>query len=221
METNEPQAPTSTTQAAPAQQAPPQTATPPASTPLAAAPVPAVPVPAVPVPAGPGMSRRRVLGGVVVAGAAAPVLAACGGGGETSTGDDPTEEPTPEEETPSAEDTPAEEESPAGEDGPGGAALAKTSEIPVGGGMAFVEQKVVVTQPEQGTFKAFTGVCTHKGCTIDKVESGKIACPCHGSTFDIATGKPVTGPNGMPASAITALKAMEVAVDGDEIRMKA
>jgi Rieske Fe-S protein len=28
-----------------------------------------------------------------------------------------------------------------------------------------------VTQPEAGDFKAFTAVCTHQGCLVDRVES--------------------------------------------------
>lgn len=46
---------------------------------------------------------------------------------------------------------------------PGGEALAKTSDIPVGGGKVFGEQEVVVTQPKEGEFKGFSAICTHKG----------------------------------------------------------
>src|SRR5690349_10767666 len=43
-------------------------------------------------------------------------------------------------------------------------ALAKTSDIPVNGGKIFGDHGVVVTQPVAGEFKAFSCVCTHKGC---------------------------------------------------------
>jgi nitrite reductase/ring-hydroxylating ferredoxin subunit len=66
-----------------------------------------------------------------------------------------------------------------------GSPLAKTSEIPVGGGKIFDEARVVVTQPTAGTFKAFSGVCTHQGCLVNKIESGVISCPCHGSEFTL------------------------------------
>ncbi len=51
-----------------------------------------------------------------------------------------------------------------------GAALGATADIPVGGGKIFNDQKVVVTQPEAGQFKAFSAVCTHQGCIVSSVE---------------------------------------------------
>lgn len=87
----------------------------------------------------------------------------------------------------------------------GGTPLGPVSQIPVGGGMAFPKNEVVVTQPEKGTLKAFSAVCTHVGCICDKVSDGTIDCPCHGSKFAIATGKPVAGPapSALPAREIT------------------
>ena len=79
-----------------------------------------------------------------------------------------------------------------------GTLLAATSRIPVGGGVAFTEEKVVVTQPVKGEFKAFSAVCTHVGCICDKVANGTIDCPCHGSTFKITNGAVVTGPATAP-----------------------
>lgn len=70
--------------------------------------------------------------------------------------------------------------------------------IPVGGGKVFADQKVVVTQPTEGEFKAFTAVCTHKGCTVANVSDGTINCGCHGSKFDIATGEVKNGPATKP-----------------------
>ena len=70
--------------------------------------------------------------------------------------------------------------------------------IPVGGGKVFADQKVVVTQPTEGDFKAFTAVCTHKGCTVADVSGGTINCGCHGSKFDIATGEVRNGPAAKP-----------------------
>lgn len=73
-------------------------------------------------------------------------------------------------------------------------ALAKTSEIPVGGGKIFADEKVVVTQPTAGTFKAFSAVCTHAGCTVTSVASGTINCKCHASAFSASDGSPKGGP---------------------------
>ncbi len=79
-----------------------------------------------------------------------------------------------------------------------GTLLGLVKDIPVGGGMVFMEQKVVVTQPAKGVFKAFSAVCTHVGCVCNKVANGTIDCPCHGSEFKITDGAVVTGPAPAP-----------------------
>lgn len=86
-----------------------------------------------------------------------------------------------------------------------GTLLALVKDIPVGGGMVFANQKVVVTQPAKGVFKAFSAVCTHVGCVCNQVANGTINCPCHGSEFKISDGAVVTGPAPapLPARAIT------------------
>jgi Rieske Fe-S protein len=82
------------------------------------------------------------------------------------------------------------------------AALAKTSDVPVGGGTILNDKKIVITQPQSGTFKAFTAVCTHAGCTVGSVSGGTINCPCHGSKFNIATGAVVNGPAASPLAPV-------------------
>jgi len=72
--------------------------------------------------------------------------------------------------------------------------VASTTDIPVGGGMVISRVNLVVTQPVAGEFKAFSTVCPHVGCVLDKVANGTIDCPCHGSTFRISDGAVVTGP---------------------------
>ncbi len=72
------------------------------------------------------------------------------------------------------------------------------ADVPVGGGIVLEGIKTVVTQPTEGDYKAFSAVCTHQGCLVDKVEGGKIVCPCHGSQFDIATGAVAQGPATQP-----------------------
>jgi Rieske Fe-S protein len=80
----------------------------------------------------------------------------------------------------------------------GNGALATTSEIPVGSGKIFTSEKVVVTQPTSGEFKAFSAVCTHMGCLVNQVSNGTIDCPCHGSQYNITTGAVVAGPAPRP-----------------------
>ena len=85
-----------------------------------------------------------------------------------------------------------------GDTGTEGTLLADVSAIPLGEGTIFAAQKVVVTQPASGVYKAFSAVCTHAGCILDKVADGKIYCPCHGAIFAGATGVPVAGPTSVP-----------------------
>lgn len=69
-----------------------------------------------------------------------------------------------------------------------GQELAKTTDIPVGGGKIFKDEQVVVTQPEKDQFKAFTNICTHQQCPVASVSDGTINCNCHGSKFSIKDG---------------------------------
>ncbi|WP_189867004.1 Rieske (2Fe-2S) protein [Streptomyces poonensis] len=94
-----------------------------------------------------------------------------------------------------------------------GTELAKTSDIPEGGGKVFEGQGVVVTQPTAGTFKAFSSTCTHRGCAVQSVADGVINCPCHQSNFSITDGSVKSGP------AMTALPAKKITVDGDTIKL--
>jgi Rieske Fe-S protein len=82
-----------------------------------------------------------------------------------------------------------------------GTLLGATSQIPVGGGMIFASQKVVVTQPTAGTYKAFSSTCTHMGCQVNQVTGGLIECPCHGSHYSIVDGSVKAGPAPLPLPA--------------------
>ena len=85
---------------------------------------------------------------------------------------------------------------------PGASALASTSEVPDGGGKIIDGKNIVITQPQAGSFKAFTAVCTHQGCIVSSVSDGTIDCPCHGSKFSIKDGSVVNGPATAPLAAI-------------------
>ncbi len=138
-----------------------------------------------------GLSRRHALSGATLVGLGGPLLAACAG-------DDTATDPTP---------------GAAGSEPAGGGPLATTSDIEVGGGTIFADEKVVVTQPTEGDFKAFSSTCTHQGCQVASVSDGTINCTCHGSQFSIEDGSVSGGPAPGP------LAPVELSVKGDEISL--
>ncbi|MER5311725.1 Rieske (2Fe-2S) protein [Streptomyces sp. NPDC002773] len=150
--------------------------------------------------------------------AAAALTTGCGsdGGGDGGDGGTTTSAPATPSDTPSApatSSTATSAASPASPSPTGTPPLAATSEIPVGGGKVFAERKVVVTQPAAGEFKAFSAVCTHQGCLVNKVADGTIDCPCHGSKYRVADGSVVNGPATRP------LPAEQIIVSGESITL--
>jgi len=140
-------------------------------------------------------TRRGVLAGVGLVGLAGAVSACSSGGssssGTTSAGSAPT----------SAAGSAAAQSGGGSGSGTNASVLTTTSAIPVGGGKIFTAQKVVVTQPSSGEFKAFSAVCTHMGCIVNQISNGTIDCPCHGSQFSIKDGAVVAGPAPSPLPA--------------------
>ncbi|WP_240136240.1 Rieske (2Fe-2S) protein [Streptomyces sp. MUM 178J] len=92
-----------------------------------------------------------------------------------------------------------------------GTELAKTADIPEGGGKVVGD--VVITQPAAGQFKAFSSKCTHAGCAVKDVVDGTINCPCHGSKFDAQDGSVKGGPATSP------LAPASITVQGDSITL--
>ncbi|MFE0651316.1 Rieske (2Fe-2S) protein [Streptomyces sp. NPDC059534] len=129
-----------------------------------------------------GVARRTVVAAAGSAGLAA-ALAACGGGA-----DDKAADAAPKDVT-----------------------LARTGDIPVGGGKILADQGLVITQPKAGEFKAFSSKCTHAGCAVSSIKDGAIVCPCHQSHFDVSDGSVKSGPATAP------LPPTPIQVVGDEI----
>jgi Rieske Fe-S protein len=150
------------------------------------------------------VTRRTMLRGATVGGIALPLLAACGGGDSTSSSgssdSSSAADPSPSSAASSSD----------GADASSGVTVS-ASEVPVGGGTVLAKDKVVVVQPTKGDYKAYTAVCTHQGCTVNKVEGGQIICPCHGSHYSIEDGSVVSGPAPSP------LAAKKVTVSGSEL----
>jgi len=138
---------------------------------------------------------------VVIAGAgiAAVTLAACGDNSGSVSG-----AATPQTPAGSAPASPAGNAS-------SGAQIAQAADVPVGGIFAFEDPQggpAFLLQPAAGTFLAYSGICTHNGCTVGYDEAAaEFACPCHGARFEVATGEPVQGPAQKPLTAIAVVEA--------------
>jgi thiosulfate dehydrogenase (quinone) large subunit len=105
--------------------------------------------------------------------------------------------------------------------GPAGAAAdgpsVPVASVPVGGGVRTAApgsgDPVYVVQPVAGTYAAFSGVCTHAGCTVNPPKDGTFVCPCHNSCFDAATGAVLRGP------ATRALARVGITRTGDQLHL--
>ncbi|MFP5253996.1 MAG: Rieske 2Fe-2S domain-containing protein [Actinomycetes bacterium] len=140
------------------------------------------------------LTRRGVLRGAAASGVALPVLAACGG-----------DEGAP---GPSAPETSS------GKGAGGADTTVPTADVPVGGGTIVKDAEdnvFVVTQPAEGEFKAFSGICTHQKCPVTEVTGDEIVCNCHGSRYAVADGSVVAGPAPAPLAELTAT------VEGDQV----
>src|SRR5262245_37076327 len=119
-------------------------------------------------------TRRSMLRTAAFGSVAVPLLVACGGGGDGGdAGSGSSAAPTP------------------------GEVLAKTSDIEVGGAV-FLDSGIVITQEPAGQFHAFDRTCTHLQCPVTDIQDGAIHCNCHGSLYDLATGKNIGGPAPRP-----------------------
>ena len=144
------------------------------------------------IPADLRLSRRTAL--TLAAGSTTAVaLAACGGAGGAG--------------SPSGDG--AASGSGAGTAGP----LVALADVPVGGAVSAKSpdgKPVIIAQPTKGSVVGFSAICTHMGCTV--APAGKqLDCPCHGSVYDAATGKNLSGPAPRP------LAPFPVHLDGGQV----
>jgi len=71
--------------------------------------------------------------------------------------------------------------------------LVSIEDLPdVGDELIFEDQKTVLRRQSETEIAAISLVCTHLGCTVNRVETG-FQCPCHGSQYD-SDGIVVGGP---------------------------
>ncbi|MEV8564123.1 Rieske (2Fe-2S) protein [Streptomyces sp. NPDC051322] len=117
-------------------------------------------------------ARRTVLMGAALAGAAGLGLTACSGGGGTSTGPDKPVD------------------------------LGAADAVPVGGVKYYRDEFLLVSRPSADEYKALWSRCTHQNCPLQKIEGKVGVCPCHGSRFDVTSGKVLHGPADRPLSKV-------------------
>ena len=161
------------------------------------------------------VSRRNALSGAATIGIGLPLLAACGADGSGAA----SEPSTSASSSAASSEPPASPPSSAASSAPPTAqGIVATADVPVGGGVVITDSEVVVTQPTEGDFKAFTAICTHQGCAVADV-TDTINCPCHLSMFSIDDGSNVAGPNGTAAGSVAPLSPIEIKVDGDQISL--
>jgi 3-phenylpropionate/trans-cinnamate dioxygenase ferredoxin subunit len=94
----------------------------------------------------------------------------------------------------------------------------KTSQIQVGAVVAAdVRGTRIAVSNFGGTYYAFDDACTHEQCSL--TEEGELAgttitCTCHGSEFDVRTGKVLAPPALLP------LKVYRTRINGDALQIE-
>ena len=65
-----------------------------------------------------------------------------------------------------------------------------------------------------GSVVALSAICTHQGCNLGddgEVDGNELECACHGSRFELATGRVTSGPARQP------LQRYEVKTEGRDV----
>ncbi|MFE9672660.1 Rieske (2Fe-2S) protein [Streptomyces sp. NPDC006259] len=122
------------------------------------------------MPASQSATRRTVLRGAALAPVAGLGSAACSATGGTTAPATPT--------------APVE--------------LGADGEVAKGGARLYRDHNVVVGRSASGELKAYSTICTHAGCPINKLDGTTLVCPCHGSEFDATTGEVLREPATVP-----------------------
>jgi nitrite reductase/ring-hydroxylating ferredoxin subunit len=96
--------------------------------------------------------------------------------------------------------------------------ILKTSQVPVGSVTAAdVRGTRIAVANVGGTYYAFDDTCTHEQCSL--TEEGELAgttitCTCHGSEFDVRTGKVLAPPALLP------VKVYRTRIEGDTLQVE-
>jgi 3-phenylpropionate/trans-cinnamate dioxygenase ferredoxin component len=94
----------------------------------------------------------------------------------------------------------------------------KTSEIPMNGVKAIdVRGTRIAVANVGGAYYAFDDACTHEQCSLadeGEMDGTTLTCTCHGSEFDVRTGKVLAPPATLP------VKVYPVRVSGDDLQIE-
>ena len=94
----------------------------------------------------------------------------------------------------------------------------KTNEIPAGAVTAIdVRGTRIAVANVGGTYYAFDDECTHEQCSLaaeGELADTTLTCTCHGSEFDVRTGKVLAPPATVP------VKVYPVRVAGDALQIE-
>lgn len=79
------------------------------------------------------------------------------------------------------------------------ARVAAVDEVPVGGAVSFsypgANDHCLLIRADAEHFVAYNQLCSHLSCAvIPDVDRGLLLCPCHNGSFDLASGRPRSGP---------------------------
>jgi Rieske Fe-S protein len=85
--------------------------------------------------------------------------------------------------------------------------LASVNDLPVGAVRTFAypteHDPCLLVRGPAGAFVAYSQKCTHLSCAVvPRVDEGVIRCPCHEGYFDLASGRPISGPPRRPLSLV-------------------
>ncbi|WP_069811895.1 Rieske (2Fe-2S) protein [Streptomyces sp. TP-A0874] len=89
--------------------------------------------------------------------------------------------------------------------------LGEAEDVPVGGAKLYAEARILVSRPAADEYRAFSALCTHRGCVLSAVKVAEAVCGCHGSRFAVDTGKVLAGP------AVEELPRVPVRVDSGKL----
>jgi Rieske Fe-S protein len=86
-------------------------------------------------------------------------------------------------------------------------AVAMLDSLPVGGASVFnypgANDRCLLMRPAADTVLAYSQACTHLSCAVlPRVDEGRLYCPCHDGVFDMASGRPISGPPQRPLARV-------------------